>query len=101
MLLEDGQSRRIVEDGPTMAVVVTGVVGSADVGVGVVDDEPDCDEAEDCAAPALFVVLCLFEASAPPTPPPTAATIMMARTMNVIQKVLFLRPHIVLGWSCS
>jgi hypothetical protein len=104
----------MVDEGPTIAVVVTVVLGSAEVGVGVVDDvrawDCDCDDAgdEDCTAslPVFAVLESLvlfddFEDNAPPTPPPTAAATITIAAMSTIQNVLFRSPHIVLVGDCS
>jgi hypothetical protein len=117
VLLDEGQSRRRVALGPTMVVVAT---LSVDVGVTVgegVDDEVDVDtDAEfgvdvdadvsvaeepdnDCAD--VTPVVSFFEARAPPTPPAIAATTATSAMIAIIQNVLFLKPHIVRGWSCS
>ena len=99
LLLEDGQSRRMVEDGPTSSVVLIEVLDEADVGVGVV---------EASVVPALLLLLLLdddLEDSAPPTPPPTAAATTIIATMSTIQNVRLLSPHIVRGragsWAAS
>ena len=71
------------------------VLGSADVGVGVVEAS---DAAEDCDCDALLLLLPDdLEDSAPPTPPPTAAATTTIATMTIIQNVFFLSPHIVRG----
>jgi hypothetical protein len=90
----------MVEEGPTMDVVVIFGFVSTDVGVGVVEGI----EASDCGASALLVVLLLlddFETSVLPTPPPTAAATTMIATINAIHDVLRRKPHIVLAWFCS
>lgn len=104
--LDDGQSRRMVEVGPAIVDVDSEAVVSEDVGVGVVErlaGAVDCapDGAGDCDCDDAWDVLLDLFARAPPTPPPTAATMTMMATMRPIQNVLFLIPHIVRGWSCS
>lgn len=62
--------------------------------MGVVDEDATMLEDVDTAAP-VDLLLDDRDASAPPTPPPTApATITIAATSN-IQKIFFLNPHIV------
>ena len=121
MSLEEGQSRTIVEVGPTIVVAVTLILGSM-VGVDVVDDNNDGpmlavkDKDDDAAAAAdddddrraltpsgwdvsaVFALLPLFEeaeARAPPTPPPTAAITTTTATTTNIQNLLLRRPQMV------
>lgn len=91
---EEGQSRRIVEVGPMMDVVVTFVLGGADVGVGVGVLDGFCDTS---APLALLLLFDDFDESAPPTPPPTAAATTISAISNAIQNVLLRSPHIVVG----
>ena len=105
VLLEEGQSRRMVEVGPTREVVVMEVVGVAEVGVGVVEEEEESSMAlDDCELDWGDGVVLEFEEredSAPPTPPPTAAAITMIAMIIAIQNVRFLKPQIVFVRDCS
>lgn len=107
MLLEEGQSTRRVCEGPmvvdvVMEAVVVVVEGTEEL-VGGAEDELGADA---LAVPAVLVICELVDAAAdlfslffparlPPTPPPTAAAMIMNATMAAtIQKVFAARPHI-------
>jgi hypothetical protein len=93
---EEGQSRKIVEDGPTMDVVVTFDCAGSDVGVGVLEGFGDA------SAPLPFLLPSNhFDENAPPTPPPTAAATTISASSNINQNVLFRSPRIVLSPSDS
>jgi hypothetical protein len=93
---EEGQSRKIVEDGPTMNVVVTFDCAGWDVGVGVLEGFGDA------SAPLPFLLPSNhFDENAPPTPPPTAAATTISASSNINQNVLFRSPRIVLSPSDS
>jgi hypothetical protein len=109
VLFEEGQSIRRVSVGPMVVDVlretVVVVEGTEEV-MGPAEDELGADVLTVFATLAVLVSCELVDAAAdllslflparlPPTPPPTAAAMIMNATMAAtIQKVLAARPHI-------
>jgi hypothetical protein len=118
-LFDDGQSRRMVDEGP-ISVVVVRLGGEVELDV---EDESGVAEGEEGGAVLLLLLLLaamladvLVEiavsgdvvslraervASTPPTPPATAAAMTIVAMIEMIQNVRFRSPQIVFGLSIS
>ena len=105
MLLEEGQSTRRVSVGPMVVDVLreTVVVKETEELVGATEDELATDVLDtlvvlvtcELVGAAADLASLFLPARLPPTPPPTAAAmIMTAMMVATIQKVFAARPHI-------
>jgi hypothetical protein len=120
VLFDDGQSRKMVDEGPTSVVVVR-LGGEVEVGVENEDGGDSGAEGEEGGAVLLLLLAAMLAdvlveiadfgdvvslwaervASTPPTPLATAAAMTIMAMMEMIQNVRFRSPQIVFGLSTS